>query len=91
MSSITYILSFSNAKSRILAFEQGSSHNRTCWFRNIAGMIQMRSIVDGVELLCASDLPVFPCFSASGRREAGSYQLPALKQGKAELLSFPPG
>ena len=45
----------------------GSSHNRTGWWRNIAGMVQMRSIVDGVELLHASDLPVFPSFSASGR------------------------
>jgi hypothetical protein len=29
-----------------------------------------------------------PCFSASGRRVAGSYRLPALKQGITKLLSF---
>ena len=43
-----------------------SAHIRTGWWRNIAGMIQVRSIVDGIELLCASDLPVFPSFSALG-------------------------
>ena len=42
----------------------------------------MRSIVEGFELGCAFNLPVFPSFSALGRGEAGSYRLPALKLGK---------
>jgi hypothetical protein len=31
------------------------------------GRIRVRSIVDGIELLYASSLPVFPSLSASGR------------------------
>jgi hypothetical protein len=46
------------------------------------GRIQMRSIVEGIELGCAFNLPVFPSLSALGRGEAGSYRLPALKLGK---------
>ncbi len=50
------------------------------------GRMQMRSVVDGIELGCAFNLPVSPV-SLPPVREAGSYRLPALKQGKAELRS----
>ena len=54
----------------------GSSHNRTCWFRNIAGMVQMRSIVDGVELRHAFSLPVSPVSLplVGGRPAATNYR-----------------
>ena len=52
---------------------------------SIPGMIQMRWAVDGVVVRIQPSR--FPCFSASGRREAGSYRLPAVKQGK---LNFCP-
>jgi len=50
----------------------------------------MRSVVDGIELGCAFNLPVFPSFSALGRGEAGSYRLPALKLGKLNFCLAPP-
>jgi hypothetical protein len=49
----------------------------------------MRSVVDGIELGCAFNLPVFPSFSALGRGEAGSYRLPALKLGKLNFCLAP--
>jgi hypothetical protein len=45
------------------------------------------SVVDGIELGCAFNLPVFPSFSALGRGEAGSYRLPAMKLGKLNSLT----
>ena len=51
MSSITYILSFSNAKSGISAFRQGQAIQPTTVQAGGAispGKIQMRSVVDGI-------------------------------------------
>ena len=93
MGSITYIIALSNAKSRISAFRQGQAIQPTTVQAGGAvspGKIQMRSVVDGIELGCAFNLPAFPSFSVLGKGEAGSCRLPALKLGKLNS-SYTPG
>jgi hypothetical protein len=46
----------------------------------------MRSVVDGIELGFAFNLPVFPSFSALGKGEAGSYRTTGPEAGKAEFV-----
>jgi len=60
--------------------------SQICACNTITGMIQIRSIVNGITARIEPSR--IPCFSASGRSEAGSYRLPALKQGKTKLRSF---
>ena len=58
-----------------------SAHDRTGWWRSIAGMIQMRSNVDGIKYCAHPTFPYSPVSLPSGRGEAGSYPHPALKLG----------
>jgi hypothetical protein len=94
MSSITYILSSSNAKSRIPAFRQGQA-------------IQLRAVQAGgvispgwskcVQLSMGSNYCAHPSFPYSpvslplGRGEAGSYPHPALEAGESRTSSFSSG
>jgi hypothetical protein len=57
----------------------------------IPGMIQTRSVVDGIDLGHAFSLPVSPASLPSGRGEAGSYPHPALEAGESRTSSFLPG
>jgi hypothetical protein len=91
MSSITYILSFSNAKSRILALSQCQALQPT----NVqAGGAVSPGWSKCVQLLMGSNrcahptFPYSPVSLPSGRGEAGSYPHPALKLGKVEPLSY---
>ena len=91
MSSITYIVSFSNAKSRNLAFQQTQALQPTTVQ---AGGAVLPGGPKCVQLLMGSNYCAHPTFPyspvslPSGRGEAGSYPHPALKLGKVELLSF---
>ena len=92
MSSITYIISSSNAKSLIPAFKQGQANKSTTVKAAgviSPGRIQMRLLMRSTW----SAHSIFPCFPVSlplGKGEAGSYPLPALKLGKLNF-SYTPG